>query len=303
MDTLEIEAFLAIVRHGSLTEAANSLFISQSTLSHRLAELERELGMTLIERSRGVRSLTLTDYGTEFLAISKRWEGFVQDINRIRSRAKNITLSIGAVDTFHAFFFPPLYQALRECKPAIDLRLQTHNSTELYLQVDRGEIDVAFPLLDLPMRNIIVRKFYTEPRVVLRRETSPHIGNRSISIENLDPEEEIFFEGDSAFHTWYERWKGGRGYPSLQVDTAQLLLPLLNKEGAWAIVPLCIARKMVPLGLFTYYQLNNPPPERICYRIQSKFPRTAAVEGISILDSYLDAAFPDIISSRDSENK
>ncbi|WP_084653784.1 helix-turn-helix domain-containing protein [Paenibacillus zanthoxyli] len=55
-----IEAFLSIVRHGSLTDAASSLLISQSTLSHRLAQLEQEVGMNLIDRGRGLRTLSLT---------------------------------------------------------------------------------------------------------------------------------------------------------------------------------------------------------------------------------------------------
>ncbi len=229
MNTLDIEAFLAIIRHGNLTEAAKALFISQSTLSHRLFKLEQEVGMSLIERGRGSRSLALTDYGKKFLLIAKRWEDFIQDTKQLQSQTNNITLSIGAVDTFHTFIFPPLYQALCDHVPKISINLKTYNSTELYLQVDRGEIDVAFTLLDLPMRNITVQKFYTEPRVVLRKELSPHKGDEFIDPESLDPASEIFFVGDTAFHTWYQCWKGKRGYPALQVDTTQLLLLLLNK--------------------------------------------------------------------------
>ncbi|WP_244316228.1 helix-turn-helix domain-containing protein [Paenibacillus brasilensis] len=46
-----------MVRHGSLTEAASSLFISLSTLSHRLTQLEREVGMNLIDRGRGTPNI------------------------------------------------------------------------------------------------------------------------------------------------------------------------------------------------------------------------------------------------------
>jgi DNA-binding transcriptional LysR family regulator len=288
MNTIEIEAFLAIIRHGNLTEAAKALFISQSTLSHRLVELEREVGLSLIDRGRGGKSLALTDYGKEFLAIAKRWEDLVQDTKQLQSQTNNITLSIGAVDTFHTFIFPPLYQALCEHIPKISINLKTHNSTELYLQVDRGEIDVAFTLMDLPMRNITVQKFYTEPRVVLRKEMSPGKCDEFINPESLDPANEIFFVGDSAFHTWYQHWKGKKGYPSLQVDTTQLLLLLLNKFGAWSIVPLCIAQKLTSMGFYSCYRLEDPPPERVCYKIQLKYPKSSTLEGISILDSYLD---------------
>lgn len=291
MDTLGIEAFLAIIRHRSLTEAANSIFLSQSTLSHRLAELEREVGMSLIDRGRGHRSLALTDYGKEFIAIARRWEDLVQDTKRIQSRTKNLTLSIGAVDTIHTFVLPPLYQALREHTQNMSIRIKTHNSTQLYLQVDSGELDVAFPLLDLPMKNIVIKKFYTEPRVVLRKEMFAGKCNEIIHLESLDPTSEIFFEGEPAFQAWYAQWKKDSGYPSICVDTAQLLLPLFNSYGTWSIVPLCMAQKLASTGTYTYYRLEDPPPERVCYKIQLQYPKTRAMEGLQLMDSCLSSFF------------
>jgi DNA-binding transcriptional LysR family regulator len=294
MNTLGIEAFLAVIRHGSLTEAANSLFLSQSTLSHRLAELEREVGMSLIERGRGLRSLTLTEHGKEFLVIAKRWEDLVQDTKRIQSRTENLTLSVGAVDTIHTFVLPPLYQALREYIPDMSIRITTHNSTELYLQVDSGEIDVAFTLLDLPMKNIVVQKFYAEPRVLLRKEEPPCKYNEMIDPESLDLSGEIFFVGDPAFQAWYDRWRRKRGYPSISVDTSQLLLPLLNHYGTWSIVPLCMAQNFAANDTFSYYRLGNPPPERVCYKIQSQYPKTSGLESLQIFESCLTSLSIDI---------
>lgn len=291
MDTLGIEAFLAVVRHGSVTEAANCLFLSQSTLSHRLAELEKEVGMSLIDRGRGVRTLTLTEYGKEFLMIAKRWEDLVQDTKRIQSRTKQLTLSIGAVDTIHTFVLPPLYQALREHTQHMNLRIKTHNSTELYLQVDRGQLDVAFPIVDLPMENIITEKFYTEPRVLLRKEPGSNKRHEFVDEKSLDPAKEVFFEGDPAFQKWHEHWRGERGNPSICVDTPQLLLPLLSQEGNWSIVPLCIARQFASTGTFSYYRLKDQPPERVCYKIQPQYPRAGLVESLQILDACLSSFF------------
>lgn len=287
MDTLGIQAFLAVVRYSSITEAANSLFLSQSTLSHRLAELEREVGVSLIERGRGQRSLTLTDYGKEFLVIARRWEDLVHDTNQIQSRVRNLTLAIGAVDTIHTYVLPPFYQALRECGKDIRLRMRTHNSTQLYLQVDRGELDIAFPLLDLPMRNIVVEKFYTEARVVVRKEQSPGKSGEIIDPDSLDPAGEIFFEGDPAYRTWHDRWKIGRGSPSVEVDTTQLLLPLMSGDGSWSIVPLCMAKKLAAAGNFAYYRLKDPPPERICYKIRPLYPKASVLESLQVFEQCL----------------
>lgn len=290
MNSFAIEAFLAIVYHGSLTEAANSLFISQSTLSHRLADLEKEVGVKLIERSRGVRTLSLTDDGKQFIAIAKRWEQLAQDIKMIKHKKKRIELIIGAVDALHAYVFPPLYKALREQIPEISIRLKTHSSTELYFQMERGEIDIAFPLINMPMRNIVVEEFYTEPRVVLIKEEAHCKVHGAIDLEDANPALEIFFEDKQNldYNDWYQCWKGEKDYPFMQVDTATQLFPLMDRVGSWTIVPLSIAKDFVSKGPFSYYHLTNAPPKRVCYKIQSSYPRGNAKEGIEILNRYIE---------------
>lgn len=291
MDSLQIDAFLAILRHGNFTEAAKDLFISQSTLSHRLFELEKEIGVSLLERKRGGKGVLLTAHGKNFLNIARSWETLVQDAEGLKNQKNKIALSVGTVDTFHTFIFPPLYSVLTKLEPQISLNLRTYNSTELYLQLDRGELDVAFTLLNLPMNNISVKQVYKEPRVVLRMEPVPNAIGGYISLKDLDESKEIFFIGDNAFHTWYRKWKGKLGYPSLQVDTTQLLSLFMPQEGYWSVVPLCIARKMVEMGSYAYYKLKDAPPERICYRIQSEYVRPSALEGIDILDKHLGLIF------------
>lgn len=287
MTTLEIETFLAILRYGNFTEAAKSLYISQSTLSHRLVELEKKVGVKLIYRERGGKNLVLTNYGKQFLLIAKRWETLMQDTEQIRLQPDSLSLTIGAVDTFHNFILPPLFQALGEHTPQINLNLKTYNSAELYMHVDRGEMDVGFTLLDLPMKNILVEKIYSEGRVILRKEDAPNRADATIHLKDLDPKKEIFFVGDTAFHAWYQRWKRGTGYPPLQVDTTQLLLLLLNQTDSWSLVPMCVAQYLSTIGTYAYYHLENPPPERVCYKIQSKHPTPASAQSIEILNSYL----------------
>ena len=54
MTVSEIDAFLAVVRYGSMAEAARRLYTSQPTLSRRLHSLEEELGYALLLRNKGV---------------------------------------------------------------------------------------------------------------------------------------------------------------------------------------------------------------------------------------------------------
>jgi len=291
MKTEGIETFLAIVRKGTLTEAANYLFISQSALSHRLAELENEIGAQLISRGRGQRSLTLTDRGKDFYAIAKRWEDLSEDAKRLTRSTYGTNLVIGAVDTMHTYVFPPLYRRIRDKAPWLNLRIRTYNSSELYFCVDRGEIDIAFPLIDLALKDVTVERFLSDPRVVLRYEDKPSGSGRFISANDLDMQKEVFFEGDQSYSRWHEQWGGKRSFPSLSVDTAPLLLNLLNEDGAWAIVPLCLAKFFSENGRYTYYMLNTPPPERICYKIKPSGQKASIVAGIAVVEECIREVF------------
>ena len=65
MKQAEVDAFLAIVESGSLTRAAQKLYLTQSTLSSRLDCLEKELGAPLLIRKKGIRRVELTEAGRQ----------------------------------------------------------------------------------------------------------------------------------------------------------------------------------------------------------------------------------------------
>jgi DNA-binding transcriptional LysR family regulator len=71
MDLYQINYFLAIVETGSFTKAADSLFVSQPSLSAGIKKLEQELGVVLLER--GGRKVLLTAAGNLFLEKAKKY--------------------------------------------------------------------------------------------------------------------------------------------------------------------------------------------------------------------------------------
>jgi DNA-binding transcriptional LysR family regulator len=70
IDTLGVQAFIAIAEHGSFQKAADALHITQTALTRRLQNLEALLGVTLVERT--TRSVALTSIGRDFLPQRRR---------------------------------------------------------------------------------------------------------------------------------------------------------------------------------------------------------------------------------------
>ena len=70
MEIRQVEYFLSIVKTGSFSEAADEHFISQSSLSKNIIALEKELGVSLFDRSK--RKVFLTDAGEVFLEHARK---------------------------------------------------------------------------------------------------------------------------------------------------------------------------------------------------------------------------------------
>ena len=79
MTNLDIETFWAVVQHGTMTAAAEALYITQPTLSMRIRALEERVGAPLFVRGKGQRRITLTAAGQKFLTLAQRWQQLLSE--------------------------------------------------------------------------------------------------------------------------------------------------------------------------------------------------------------------------------
>ena len=79
MTNLDIETFWAVVQHGTMTAAAEALYITQPTLSMRIRALEERVGTPLFIRGKGQRRIRLTAAGQKFLTLARRWQRLLSE--------------------------------------------------------------------------------------------------------------------------------------------------------------------------------------------------------------------------------
>lgn len=88
------------------------------------------------------------------------------------------------------------------------------------------------------------------------------------------------------YQLWHDQWwTPSRG--QVHVDSVQLIVMLLRDSQSWAIVPLSIAKKALSQGIFSISYLSEMPPNRVCYKLTHKYPKTTTVESLKIFDHYL----------------
>lgn len=294
MDYIGIEAFLEIVKMHSLTKAAEMLNLTQSSVSHRLKTLEESLGMKLVERGKGLRGISLTPSGEEFIPIAERWSEVWREIQILKTDGPKLSLLIGSVDSVNAYVLPSVYRRLIQHSPAIGIQIRTQQSMELYDLVERREIDIAFVLRERHLPAVDIKPFFTEPMVVVRLankqllETTIHPGE-------LDPYDELFINWSPAYQMWHDKWWGSNLSPSrMRLDTAQLIMAIIEQPKQWAVVPLSMARFFKKTGNFVIQYLTDLPPNRICYQITHKTPRYSTVQAIKIFNQYTELLMEDM---------
>lgn len=271
VDLIDVEMFLMIVQTKSISKTADALFLSQPTVSHRLKAMERELDFPLITRSKGFKQIELTPEGVEFIPIAQRMFSLWKE-TRLLKRARNrVRLSVGCTDSANTALLAPFYRELTEEDTALDLNIQTHQSTELYGILNAHDIDVAFVFYRLYYKNILCEQIFQE-RFYLVQSARPAVSGPLVSTEDLDPAKELFLKWDDNYQLWHDQRFADGLRPRIRADTAMLLYHLWQGEDRWMIAPESVVCQLSRLRPVYVSALREPPPDRRCYKITHRFP-------------------------------
>ncbi len=144
MTHTQLTSFLAVVRAGSITAAADALIVTQPSISAALAALNRELDVELLERAG--RSVRLSPAGEAFAPYAADVIGLLEqgrDAAREAAAGSERRLRIVAVTTAAESFVPPLMQAFAARHPGLELVLDVANRASVLEAVCDHRADVA----------------------------------------------------------------------------------------------------------------------------------------------------------------
>ncbi|MGF6768407.1 DNA-binding transcriptional LysR family regulator [Paraburkholderia sp. GAS199] len=143
MEIRQLQTFLRIVETGSFAAAADALHATQSTVSARVRELERSLGVALFDRSQ--HRAQLTAKGSELVALARQMVLLGAQIReRIgASDALAGTLRLGVVGLVAATWLPMLMSAMRARYPRVSIAIEVALTNTLIERVRLGELEVA----------------------------------------------------------------------------------------------------------------------------------------------------------------
>src|SRR5687767_9322149 len=145
----QLQYLVALSDHGHFGRAADACFVTQSTLSAGIKELESLMGITLVERTR--RVVRFTPLGERVAAKARRILRDAEDLaDMVRATGKPLAgeLRMGVIPTIAPFLLPALLPRLRAKWPDLKLYLREETSQAACDSLQRGQLDCV--LLALP---------------------------------------------------------------------------------------------------------------------------------------------------------
>lgn len=179
----QLQYLLALSRHLNFTRAAEACFVTQSTLSAGLKELERTLGVQLVERDR--QTVLMTPIGLE---VARRARGILaatQDLVETAAGAvepMSGSLRLGVIPTIAPFLLPPALRRLREKYPALRLVLREDLTARLLTRLADGQLDFALVALPYDTGNLHVELLFEDALWVVGRKGDPQVRPKQVSV-------------------------------------------------------------------------------------------------------------------------
>lgn len=195
-----LESFVEVARRGSVSRAAEALFVTQPALTARIKALQTELGVELFVRTpRGVR---VSDAGREFLPYAERTLASVDEGKRAMAdltEGVSGVLLIAAAPAVSTYLLPALLKAFQATHPKVRLGVRTGHTEEVLDLVLRRAAHVG---LGRPVRHpgAELLPVFDDELLLVASRTHRFAGQAKVRLSELAAERLIMFDRASSYY-------------------------------------------------------------------------------------------------------
>ena len=276
MDLRQLTTLVAIADHGSFSAAARALYTVQSNVSGHIARLEKELGVTLVDRQRG----GLTDEGVVVVERARRVLHELEDIAAdMASRGDEITgeARFGSIGTTARWLLPQLLPQMEKVHPGVHVTVHEGNTTALVPRVAAGHLDAAVVHLPIDDADVTVHPLFAEDLVLLAHSRHPLAQHDTIRLPALAHTPLLLPPTGTALRRIIDRACGAVDTSltaHAEIDGVRLLASLAFEGYGAAIVP----ATAIPRWLKGDFKRIAMPelPRRVVGWVQRKRPSPSA---------------------------
>jgi DNA-binding transcriptional LysR family regulator len=223
MDNSQLETFLAIIEHKNYSRAAESLNVTQPTVTARVKNLENELNCKLFNRDG--KNVSLTNEGQVFVEYATSILTYMEHSKEAAVTTSKPNLKIGISPGFSYFFISDL---IRSVKSVDNLNLTIYegkDSVSLNEQILSGELDLVFTRNIVSHKADLVSEFIFNDKFVLICATDhPLATKEDVTLDDLENETLIWYRRKTALLSNVEQQLIGiSNIKHIEVDNNEML--------------------------------------------------------------------------------
>ena len=191
----QLQYLVALHEHGHFGRAADSCFVSQSTLSAGLRELESLLGVTLVERTR--RVVRFTPLGNQVVAKAHRLLREAEELSElVQSQGQPLSgeLRMSVIPTIAPFLLPRILPRLRRERPALKLFLREEPSAAAIESLHHGRADCVLLALPFPTGEVEFEHLFDDALFVAFPKDDPRDPPATIDPASIDEHRLLLLE-------------------------------------------------------------------------------------------------------------
>jgi DNA-binding transcriptional LysR family regulator len=248
MELRHLRYFCAVAEHQSFTLAAKRLHVSQSGVSGQVRDLEREIGVKLLQRT--PREVSLTPEGAIFLREAREILNHSEravDLALRASRGQFGKLTIGLCGPATAPFLPRLIRSFRKSQPGVNISLKDIDPMRQPELLRQGAIDIGFTRSLPPQFRSLLQSevLFSEPLVAVLPKGHAHANEQAIHLAQLAEDRFVLYSREAApdlFDVIVTLCKKAKFSPNI-VDSPHLwqsVLTMVEAGEGVAIVPACV---------------------------------------------------------------
>lgn len=287
MNISQIRAFVAIVEHGSFSEAARAMGLSQPSVTMQIQALEADLGATVLERR--YRKVELTEAGRVLLPHARRVLG---QLDSARDEIGNLSNTVGghldlAVSTTPGqYVLPRLLGSFLKEYPDVSVSLRVYDTSEVVARVESGEAHFGMTGARIPGAKVEFEKMGVDLLLMVCSPDSPLAGRVGLTLGEIAEQPFIAREQGSGTRIVFEEalQAGGIDPADLRVimelGTGEAIVNAVEGGMGVGVVSHWMADKALTLG--TVAQVDAPffPVGRPLFAVYPRGARARAADAL-----------------------
>ena len=296
MNLEQILTFKQVYELGSFQETAHQMYIPQPTVSHRINQLEKELGKVLLIRGKG--TIKLTEEGKAFLPyalqIIRSLNEGIETVTNLDNK-KEERLVIGCNNSISNGILPNLLDSFTTKHSQVAMKIYTYPSTNLFKLVKNRQIHLAITRYTNNDNGLVFREIHSEPVVLMVSPLHRFAKRKKVKVEELLQEPIITYQKDTQYRNSFDITLSQylHSYkPKYETNNLGLIKHFLKKNaGVHISSSLYMRDEIVKKKLIPVEIENNPFPANQVFIVHLKEDNTYQQPFIKHAETYITSIF------------